>query len=321
MDKLKAALTSLLAGVAVTTMKIAAWAQSFSVAVLADAVHSAVDLLAVAVTYLAVRASLKPPDLEHPYGHHKAETLGGIGGSLAVMASAAFIAYEAVNKIVHWEPYTPTALSIAIVATAMFVDFNRVMVLRRFQGVSRALEADALHFATDLASSAAIMALLIFGAVASAHAPHVMAQWGPPLDVLTAIFITIYFVKLSWTLLRTSVIELLDYAPPEVVARARSAASGVAGVRSVKSLKVRKSGSIYHADITITVDENLTVREAHEIADQVEKTLRKELGGEVTVHVEPEPRRPTEKSAGPTPPSSASRSPQEPSEPPSRSPQ
>lgn len=319
MDKLKAALTSLLAGIVVTTLKIAAWAQSISVAVLADAVHSAVDLLAVTVTYLAVRASLKPPDLEHPYGHHKAETLGGVGGSLAVMASAAFVAYEAVNKIVRWEPYIPTALSIAIVATAMFIDFNRVMVLRKFQGVSRALEADAIHFATDLASSAAIVALLIFGAAASAYAPHVLAQWGPPLDILAAAFITVYFIKLSWALLRSSVIELLDYAPPEVVARIRAMAGGVTGVRSVKSLKVRKSGSIYHADITITVDEHLTVKEAHEIADQVEKTLRKELGGEVTVHLEPH--RASEKSAAPTPPSSVSQYPQEPSEPPSQSPQ
>lgn len=287
MDKLRVALVSLLAGVAVTTLKITAWAQSFSVAVLADAVHSAVDLLALTVTYLAIRASLKPPDLEHPYGHHKAETLGGIGGSLAVMASATFIAYEAVSKLLRWETYLPTLASILAIVAAVAIDFNRVRVLRRFRGVSRALEADALHFSTELASSAAILAVLAMGAWASAYYPELFAQWGPAVDVAIATVITIYFVKLSLALLKTSVVELLDYAPPDVVARAKAKAESVNGVKSVKSIKVRKSGSIYHAEVTITVDENLTVKEAHEIADGVEKTLKQELGGEVTVHVEP----------------------------------
>lgn len=287
MDKLRVALVSLLAGVAVTILKVAAWAQSFSVAVLADAVHSAVDLLAVTVTYLAIRASLKPPDPEHPYGHHKAETLGGIGGSLAVMASATLIAYEAVSKLLRWETYMPTLASILTVAAAVAIDLNRVRVLQRFKGVSRALEADALHFSTDLASSAAILAVLAMGAWASAYYPELFAQWGPAVDVAIATVITIYFVKLSLALLKTSVVELLDYAPPDVVARAKAKAGGVNGVKSVKSIKVRKSGSIYHAEVTITVDENLTVKEAHEIADGVEKTLKQELGGEVTVHVEP----------------------------------
>ncbi|RFA97720.1 cation diffusion facilitator family transporter [Pyrobaculum aerophilum] len=319
MDKLRAAFTSLVAGIAVTLLKIVAWSQSFSVAVLADAVHSAVDLLAVTITYIAVKASLKPPDREHPYGHHKAETLGGIGGSLAVMASGAFISYEAVMKLIHWEPFAPTALGIAIVALAIIIDFNRVLVLRRFRGVSRALEADALHFSTDLASSSAILAVLIFGAFSAVYAPNLLMQWGPLIDASIAFAITIYFVKLSMELLRASVVELLDYAPPDIVERTKAKAGSVAGVQSVRAVKVRKSGSVYHADVTITVDENLTVKEAHEIADKVEKTLREVLGGEVTVHVEPH--KPTAKPVEKTPPSSASRSPPEPSEPPSRSPQ
>jgi len=286
-DKLSAALTSLLAGVAVTSLKAVAWALSGSVAVLADAVHSAVDLLAVTITYLAVRASLKPPDEEHPYGHQKAELLGGVGGSLAVMASAAFVAYEAVQRLIHWEIYTPTLMGLAVVAAAIFVDFNRVMVLRRFKGVSRALEADALHFSTDLASSTAIAAVLAFGLAASTQSPQLFTTWGPLIDVAVALTIVAYFTKLGLSLLKTSVVELLDYAPPDVVARARSRAAAVEGVRAVSAIKVRKAGSVYHAEVTIAVDENLTVAAAHEIADKVEKELKSELGGEVTVHVEP----------------------------------
>jgi len=287
MDKLRAALTSLLAGLAVTTLKLLAWTQSFSVAVLADAVHSAVDLLAVTITYFAVKASLKPPDEEHPYGHHKAEALGGLGGSLAVMTSAAFIAYEAAMKLVRWEPYTPTLIGIAIIALAIIIDFNRVLVLRRFKGISRALEADALHFATDLASSSAILAMLVVGTLGSIYAPEIFMRWGPALDVALAAAITVYFVRLSLNLLKSSVLELLDYAPPDVVEKTRRRVQAVAGVRSVKVVKVRKSGGIYHAEVTITVDENLTIKEAHEIADKVEKSVKEELGGDVSVHVEP----------------------------------
>ena len=287
MDKLRAALTSLLAGLAVATLKLLAWTQSFSVAVLADAVHSAVDLLAVTITYFAVKASLKPPDEEHPYGHHKAEALGGVGGSLAVLASAVFIAYEVAMKVAHWEPYAPTLIGIAIMAVAILIDFNRVVVLRRFKGVSRALEADALHFATDLASSSAILAMLVVGAVGSMYSPEAFMRWGPALDVALAAAITVYFMRLSLNLLRSSVLELLDYAPPDIVEKTRRRAQAVAGVRSVKAVKVRKSGGIYHAEVTITVDENLTVGEAHEIADKVEKSVKEELGGDVSVHVEP----------------------------------
>ncbi len=287
MDKLRAALTSLLAGLAVTTLKLLAWTQSFSVAVLADAVHSAVDLLAVTITYFAVKASLKPPDEEHPYGHHKAEALGGVGGSLAVLMSAAFIAYEAAMKLVRWEPYTPTLIGIAIIALAIVIDFNRVLVLRRFKGISRALEADALHFATDLASSSAILAMLVVGTLGSIYAPEIFMRWGPALDVALAAAITVYFVRLSLNLLKSSVLELLDYAPPDVVEKTRRRVQAVAGVRSVKAVKVRKSGGIYHAEVTITVDENLTIKEAHEIADKVEKSVKEELGGDVSVHVEP----------------------------------
>jgi cation diffusion facilitator family transporter len=287
MDKLRAAFTSLLAGFAVTALKLLAWTESLSVAVLADAVHSATDLLAVTITYLAVRTSLKPPDQEHPYGHHKAEALGGVGGSLAVLASAIFIAYEAAMKVAHWEPYTPTLVGIVAMAVAILIDLNRVLVLRRFRGVSRALEADALHFATDLASSSAILIALVVGALGLTYAPETFRRWGPALDVALAAAITAYFVKLSLELLKSSVMELLDYAPPDVVERARRKAQSVAGVHSVKSVKVRKSGGIYHAELTITVDENLTVREAHEIADKVEKIIKEELGGDVSVHVEP----------------------------------
>ncbi|MFN3803896.1 MAG: cation diffusion facilitator family transporter [Pyrobaculum sp.] len=287
MDKLRAAFISLLAGILVAVLKTLAWTQSLSVAVLADALHSAVDLLAVAITYIAVRVSLKPPDLEHPYGHHKAETLGGVGGSLAVIASVFFVAYEAVKKAISWEPYVPTPLSMAILASAILIDYNRVTVLRRFRGVSRALEADALHFATDLASTSALLTFLVFGYVAMEYMPQLFTQWGPLVDIMLAAVIATYFVTLSLRLLRTTVMELMDYAPPEVAKRALSKVSQIGGVDSVKSIKIRKAGSIYHAEVVIAIDENLTVREAHEIADRVEDVLKRELGGEVTVHVEP----------------------------------
>ncbi len=300
-EKLRVALFSLLAGMAVATLKTLAWVESSSVAVLADALHSTVDILAVFLTYLAIRAAMKPPDVEHPYGHHKAETLGGIGGSLAVMASVIFIMYEAVRKVVHWEFYTPTLASLVMLTIAVAIDANRVMVLRRYRGLSRALEADSLHFTSDLVSSTVVLSLLIFGALAAFHAPALFMQWGPVVDVIAASSIAVYFSYLSLRLLKTSVVELLDFAPPEVVQRAFAKASEIEGVTSVKSVKLRKSGGIYHAEVVITTEGDLSLREAHQIADRVEEALRKELRGEVTVHVEPTPRRDSSESPSQSP--------------------
>jgi len=287
MDKIRAALTSFLASVAVSISKSIAWLLTFSLAVLTDVIHSAADAISVFLTYLAVKYSMKPPDLEHPYGHNKAETLGGLGGSIAVLLSIAIVVYEGFHKLANWEPYTPNLVAIGILAGAIAIDANRVAMLKKFAGASRALEADALHFSADLAFSSSILAMLIFGYVASLYDPRLFSVLGPLVDVGFAMAISIFFARLGLKLVKMNIAELLDYSPPDVVSHVRERARSVEGVEKVKNVKVRKAGNIYHAEITVEVPSNYTIEEAHRVADEIERSIKEVLKGEVVVHVEP----------------------------------
>lgn len=268
-------------------LKFAAFSQSLSAAVLADAVHTAVDITAVATAYLVVKASLKPPDAEHPYGHQRADAVGGIISSMVMLLSAAIIAYEALHKLVLWEPYAPSLISAALLGTAVAIDVSRAASMSRQKGRSITLRASAAHFVTDAAISLSALAVLLSGIVASAHSAGFLTRWGPAIDAGTALAAACYLALRCAALLRVSVTELLDYMPREIADRACRIAREIPGVRLVKSVRVRKSGSIYHADVVIAVDGHMSVSEAHEIADRVEKALRRELMGDVSVHVEP----------------------------------
>lgn len=286
MDELKAALTSAGSTAAIMAIYAFAWLTTGSLAALAELAHTLVDAIAVTVTVFAVRTSRKPPDLEHPYGHYKADTLGGLFGSIIVLIAAALIAYEAVERLLSWESFTPDLFATVAVVAAIAIDVNRVSILRRFKE-SKALSADALHFTTDIFASAAVL-VDFMTAMALASISHLLfREVSPVMDVAMAAAITAIFASLSLRLLRSSVIELLDYSPPSVVREVENVARGINGVMGVKDVRVRKAGEIYHGELTIQVPRGLSVEEAHEIADEVEKKVKEKLGGVVTVHVEP----------------------------------
>ncbi|MEZ0248169.1 MAG: cation diffusion facilitator family transporter [Thermoproteus sp.] len=286
MDELGAAKTSIAATALVISLYLFAWLATGSVAALSELAHTLVDAVGVTTTYFAVRVSRKPPDVEHPYGHHKADTLGGLFGSIVVLIAAALVAYEGVEKLLGWEAYSPDFFAALAVAGAIAVDVNRVRVLRRFKA-SKALSADSLHFTTDIYASASVLALFVVGLALERIAPSLFSLIAPAIDVIAAAAITTVFTLLSLRLLRSAALELLDYSPPQLREEVKSLAESVEGVVSVRDVRLRKAGSIYHGEATIEVDRGLTVEEAHEIADEVERRLRERLGGHVVVHVEP----------------------------------
>lgn len=288
MDELRAASTSVGATGAVMALYVAVWLLTGSLAALAELAHTLVDAVAVATTFLAVRASLKPPDAEHPYGHQKADTLGGFIGSIVVLIAASLIAYEAVERVISWTAFNPDPFAAGAVAAAVLIDVNRVRMLRKFRR-SRALSADALHFTTDIFASLGVLMNFVAGLYLIESSPALFKAAGPLMDVVAAAAITAVFTTLSFKLLRASAIELLDYAPPEVVEDVRRLAGEVPGVAAVKDVKVRKAGRVYHGELTIRVPGGISIEEAHEIADAVEERVKAELGGVVVVHVEPAP--------------------------------
>src|SRR5271157_126451 len=159
-EKRSAARSSVLAAVGLTAFKLAVGLLTNSLGILAEAAHSALDLVAAAMTYLAVRFSDKPPDREHPFGHGKIENLSALFETLLLLGTSAWVIYEAVQRLFFISVKVETSIwSVIIMGLSMVVDYTRSRILfrtaRKYR--SQALEADALHFSTDIWSSAVVI--------------------------------------------------------------------------------------------------------------------------------------------------------------------
>ena len=159
-EKSRAAMFSLLAALGLTSIKLAVGLYTNSLGILSEALHSGLDLLAAALTLAAVRISAKPADSRHPYGHGKAENLSALAQTVLLFATCVWVVYEGVQRLASGSsPVVPSLWGVGVMAISMAVDINRVRVLRRVAKNfnSQALEADALHFSTDILSSAVVL--------------------------------------------------------------------------------------------------------------------------------------------------------------------
>ena len=159
-EKSRAAMFSLLAALALTSVKLAVGLYTNSLGVLSEALHSGLDLLAAVLTLIAVKISSKPADSRHPYGHGKAENLSALAQTLLLFGTCAWVVYEGVHRLASGgSPVVPSLWGVGVMAFSIAVDINRVRVLRRVAKTfnSQALEADALHFSTDILSSAVVL--------------------------------------------------------------------------------------------------------------------------------------------------------------------
>lgn len=277
-----------MAAVALTTLKIAVGLFTGSLGILAEAAHSSLDLVAALVTLLAVRFSARPPDGTHLYGHGKIENLSALFETLLLQATCVWIAYEAVRRLLlHQIEVKVTFWSFAVMLTSMAIDRSRSRVLgraaRKFK--SQALEADALHFQTDVWSSAVVVLGLI--AVQA-------GKWSPQLaflvegDAVAALFVSGMVMWVSLRLGRRTIDALLDGAPAGMERRIAATVEAVPGVRDCHQVRVRYSGAVLFIDLHVLVDGNQTLIEAHNLADIVETAIHAILPeADVTVHPEP----------------------------------
>jgi len=287
-EKQRVALGSLFAAAFLTATKVIVGILTNSLGILAEAAHSGLDLVAAAATLWAVNASSKPADREHTYGHGKFENLSALFQMFLLVFTCAWIIYEAVGRLRSDEPAEVDAgtWAFAVVIVSVAVDFTRSRALRRaaVKHRSQALEADALHFSTDIYSSLVVLVGLA-GVVAAQRgfAPFLVYA-----DSVAALAVAIMVAVLSLKLGRKSVDDLLDAVPSELLGAVEQAACRVSGVQEVRSARVRRSGPVFFADITISVVPDLPLARSHEIADSVEAAVSQVLpAADVTVHVEP----------------------------------
>ena len=287
-EKRWTAMSSVIAAVGLTGLKLIIGLTTGSLGILAEAAHSGLDLMAALMTFLAVRISGKPADSSHLYGHGKAENLSALFETLLLLVTCFWIIYEAAHRLLfHAVALKITLWSFAVMIVSIAVDVSRSRVLYRAAKKyhSQALEADALHFSTDIWSSGVVILGLVCVKV---------GQWVPGLtflhqaDSVAAIFVGLIVVFIGVKLGMSTVQALLDVAPSGIEEKIISVVSGLAGVTNCHNVRVRYSGPQLFVDIHILVDGNQTLREAHNLTEEIERTIQKLIpNADVTVHPEP----------------------------------
>ncbi len=285
-EKRSVARSSVLASVFLTTLKLVVGLTTGSLGILSEAAHSALDFLAAVVTWIAVSVSGRPADREHTYGHGKVENLSALAETLLLLATCVWIIFEAIRRLFFKEVHVEaTAWAFAVMAISIVVDLSRSRALARAARKydSQALEADALHFSTDIWSSAVVL-LGLFGVLLSRW-PGL--AWLVKADAIAALGVAAIVVQVSIQLTRKAVGQLLDAVPSELRDDIAEALR-LPGVVEVVLVRVRRSGAASFADVTLRVAYDTGLERAHAIATSAEVAVRRLLpAADVVVHVEP----------------------------------
>lgn len=289
-EKRAAAGSSVIAAVFLTVLKLIVGLVTGSLGILAEAAHSLLDLVAAVITYLAVRISGKPADREHPYGHGKIENFSALVETGLLFATCAWIVYESVRRIFFVSvEVDPSVWAFLVMAVSIGVDVSRSRMLYRAarKHHSQALEADALHFSTDIWSSSVVIAGLVLVWLGQNVFPGA-ARFLHRADAVAALGVAVIVFFVSYRLGRRTMDVLLDRAPDGIPQRLRAAAAEVEGVLGVGQVRVRRSGPRFFVDMTVDVDRNLSFERTHAIAEDVEAHIQSIApGSDVVVHTDP----------------------------------
>lgn len=287
-DKNRVALISVMAAVVLTATKLVVGLATGSLGILSEAAHSGLDLVAAVVTLFAVRISAKPADEKHTYGHGKVENLSAMFETGLLLVTCIWIINEAIQRLffksVHVEA---SAWAFGIMLLSIVVDYNRSRALnkaaRKYN--SQALEADALHFSTDIWSSGVVILGLLLVRLSEMLGISSLAQ----ADAVAALAVAGIVIYVSLQLGRRTVAGLLDEIPAGLRNEVEYALKKVPGVRQVRHVRLRWSGPEAFADVILTAKGDLPLEDAHQLATLAEEAVQQLLPQvEVTVHVEPD---------------------------------
>ncbi len=286
-EKQLVGLSSVVAAIVLTAFKLIVGLMTGSLGILSEAAHSGLDLVAALMTLFAVQVSGRPADREHTYGHGKVENLSALFETLLLLLTCVWIVYEAVKRL-FFEPVEVDASiwAFVVMGLSIVIDVTRSSALARVAKKydSQALEADALHFSTDVWSSSVVILGLILVRLSSV----LKLPWLAEADAVTAMGVAGIVVYVSVQLGRRTIAELLDAVPPGTQEQVAKAVAAVPGVVKVEQVRVRKSGPEGFADINATVNRALAFENAHDIANQIERAVRRVMpGAEVVVHLDP----------------------------------
>jgi cation diffusion facilitator family transporter len=274
----RTALVSVVAACALVVLKLGTGLATGSLGLISEALHSGTDLVAALLTFFAVGVAVRPADRHHPYGHSKAEHLSALAEAAILGVLSLVVAFAAIRRFGNHPEIDATWWAIAVVLVVIGVDASRMALSLRAARLyeSAALEASALHFASDLAGTTAVLAGLV------------LARFGHPEgDAVAALFVSALVLVAAARLIRSNVDVLMDRVSEEAEHAARRAIAEVPDVE-LRRLRMREAGGRHFADVVIGVSAGAGVGQGHAAADAVEEAVQNAVPrSDVVVHVEP----------------------------------
>lgn len=281
-EKKRVALISVFAAIFITGFKLIVGLLTGSLGIISEALHSGLDMVAAVITYFSVRVSDKPADREHNYGHGKVENLSALIETILLLVTCVWIIYEAVHRLTSGETKIEVSVwSYIVVISSIIIDYTRSRALYKVakKHNSQALEADALHFSTDIWSSTVVL----FGLIA-----YQFLGWYAA-DSIAALFVAVIVLYVSYQLGRRAIDVLLDKSPQNTTQIVREILKTFPEVLKHHSLKTRTAGADTFIKFNVHFNPDLSLREVHEVCDKIEAEIQSQIArSEVYIHAEPE---------------------------------
>lgn len=280
--KVRVAFLSIISNATLIIFKIVAGIVSGSVSIISEAIHSSMDLLASIIAFFSVKASSKPADDDHPFGHGKIENISGVIEGVLILVASIMIIVQAIKKIYNPRPIENEWVAILVMFISGFINFIVSTKLYKVgeEEDSMALKADALHLKTDIYTSLGVGIGILLIKITKIHI----------LDSIVAILVAFLIIKEAVELTKNGFDELIDKRLSDeeeneikdIIERCKSE------FIDYHKLKTRKSGNVKHIDFHITLDKNTTVKEAHDIIGDIKKEMNKSIkNSRVTIHIDP----------------------------------
>lgn len=278
--KLSIATSSMYAAIFIVLIKFLATYLSGSLGVLSELFHSSTDLIATIATIISVKYSSKPPDEMHNYGHEKIESFSALFQVIILIGMCAYLIYESIDRIINHVPVHISIFTFSVILLCIFIDISRSRALMKVarETKSQALEADSLHFASDVWSSVVVLIGMIF----------TYFNLTPLADPLSAIIVSILIIVATFRLTKRAFDALMDRVPPGLREKICKEIKSMDGVEGIKNFRLRSSGSRIFIDMVILIARTKMFSATHEIMDSVERRI-KELApdADIVIHSEP----------------------------------
>src|SRR6266571_5482950 len=285
--KKRAALLSVGSATLLVSLKAFLVIRTGSLGVLSEALHSGLDLIAAIITFLSIRVSDQPADERHPYGHGKFENFSAFVETGLLVLTALYVIYEAFDRLFfHSVHIQPSVTAILVLLVALSIDITRARKLSQVAAKysSEALEADALHFSTDVWST--IVVIVGIGLVWAGEAWNV--PWLIYADALAGLTVAAVILWVGSRLGKRTLDALLDAAPEGLQEQITTAIRRMDGVLSVERVRLRRAGNRYFVDATVSVPRTASLEQVHAWSDAIERRVAEVVPADVVVHAEPQ---------------------------------